>query len=409
MEENILHKANQKRNLDRLVMDKGNFHTSKPTGVEVVGETQTDSVKDLYTKDGILEILGVADKEKANECTVDMTTEEIETAMANIEDSADADALKGVRKEAVEELKEFDESIDYKKDSDDEDEPEDNLGNAGAARDNEKEDEELERQIAAWQDKVGLDAETIKASLSAVEKYGLRFHEDIDPFVSSYANLEEERKREQEERDLNEIDIDEIELQKSKEEQRAFDEGDLLWTNAKPEDVIRQRNLYIREKARLASEKRYRQLTGANWQQRKDESNGYMYWYNADTGEATWDRPTVLLEMDDLSAAQRNGWCDIPQALLVRVMGFLAPFPDRMACSTVCRSWRKASCSPTFVRHVYPVEQGAYTMEEEKMESNHFRTIAEAVKWSLPGDTIGEYVVLAGVTSCLILPLNRTG
>ena len=399
VEENILLKARQKRNLDIVVMDKGNFSASQPSGSDVTGENNPgDAVKDVYTKGGILEILGVSAKEKVESTedfkgeSSDLTTEQIETTMASLEDADDANALKGVRKEAVEELKEFDESIEYKKDSDTEEDPAESTSKSdNISNPDKREAEELERQIAAWQDKVGLDTETIKSSLSPVEKYGLRFHEEFDPYLSSYALLEEQRRQEQEEKRQNEVDIDEIETLKAEEERRAFEEGDLLWTDPQPEDLLRHRNLYVREKARLAGQKRRRHLTGGNWEHRKDESNGYSYWYNEDTGEATWDKPRVLIEMDAYANAHENGWREVPEKLLVLVMSFLLPFPERTRCSSVCLTWRKAASSPSFVRHVYPVEQGAYTIEDEKLERNHYRTITDAMASSFPGDTIGKF------------------
>ena len=50
-----------------------------------------------------------------------MSTKQMEKAMTSLEDADDVVALRGAQKEAAEELKEFDESIEYKNDSDGED------------------------------------------------------------------------------------------------------------------------------------------------------------------------------------------------------------------------------------------------------------------------------------------------
>lgn len=55
------------------------------------------------------------------------------------------------------------------------------------------EERELEAELASWQEKVGPDFKLIEASLSPVEKYALRFHTDIEPFVSIFFLSEQQR------------------------------------------------------------------------------------------------------------------------------------------------------------------------------------------------------------------------
>lgn len=408
IEENILIKAKQKRNLDILVMDRGNFDASqlqrglaKPTDTSA----EPDHVNDLYTKGGLRAILGVTTEDddgvKAEDDDNDVSSDQIEKTMTSLEDADDVNALRGARQEAADELQEFDETIEYKKDSDAEDDEEakaeqateSSAKNGNGTEDPKNDEKELEKEFAAWQDKVGMDATAIEASLSPVERYGLRFHEVVDPYYSIFAVLEYRRKIEALEEKDDEIDIDEIEREKALEEMRAFDEGDLLCSNPKPEDLNRQRNLYRREKARLGGSKKRRKLTGENWQSRADAVTQNLFWYNIDTGEALWDKPKVLLEMEAYELAQQNMWAAMPTKPLVHIMSFLLPFPDRMRSSEICSQWRKAASDASFVRHVYPVEMGAYTRDEAKMEYNHYRTIEDALKSALPGDTIGKFVL----------------
>jgi len=386
-----------------MVMDRGNFNAAKTESSDGGGG---DQVKNMYTKGGLRAILGVSaddeddendksdtmDEDKGKEAS--LSNDQIEKTMTSLEDVEDVNALKGARKEAAEEFKEFDETVEYKKDSDAEDD-DDGKEKADSTDKQENTDEtkldekELEKEFAAWQEK-GMDASAIEASLSPMERYGLRFKKDIDPYYSIYAVMEYNRKIEAQEEGENEIDIDEIEKEKWIEEQRAFDDGDLLATNPAPGDLIRQRNLYLREKARLRANKKRRKLTGEDWEPREDAITNQQFWYNIDTGEALWDKPKVLVEMEEYELAYKGGWSAMPMKNLIKIFEYIPSFPDRMQCATVSSRWHKAATDISFVRHVYPVEQGAYTREDRKMERNHYRTIEDAVKAASPGDTIGE-------------------
>lgn len=420
VEENILLKAQQKRNLDIMVMDRGNFDASQTQSAGNEGEA--DQVKDMYTKGGLRAILGVsADDEddadnknddKSDEMDVEgketaLSSDQIEKTMTSLEDDDDVNALQGARKEAAEEFKEFDETVEYKKDSDAEDDDDEKDGKSGTDKteDAKNAEKELEKEFAAWQEK-GMDASAIESSLSPMERYGLRFKKDVDPYYSIYAVMEYNRKIAAQTEVENEIDIDEIEREKWEEEERAFDEGDLLGTSPDPDDLIRQRNLYLREKARLLGNKKRRKLTGEDWEIRKDGRDNQPFWYNIDTGEALWDKPKVLVEMDEYEVAYKDGWSAMPMKNLIHIMDYLPSFPDRMQCAIVSSRWNKAATDISFVRHVYPVELGAYTREDKKMERNHYRTIADAFKAASPGDTIGKQCNYLSVFACLLLFLN---
>ena len=415
IEENILVKAQQKRNLDILVMDQGNFDASQLFGHGSDARTsKQDDSKSVYTKGGLRSILGLGVDENSSDNEMD---EEgmghldvtMEKAMTSLEDADDVQALRGAQKEAAEELKEFDDNGEVKKSSDSEDDDDDDnhdLANEEGCKptlsvsDKESlavdkpkatEEEELEKEFAAWQDQVGFDAATIEASLSPTERYGLKFREQIDPYISIFAVQEQRRKLEAEAEVDDEVDIDEIERQKALEEQQAFDDGDLLCTRPRPEDLVRQRDLYFRERARLRSNKKRLKLTGENWEVRQDALSKHPFWYNVDTGEAIWDKPSVLVELEAYELAERELYSALPIKPLIRVMSFLSPVPDRNNCALVCHQWRAAARDPSFVLHVYPVELEAYARDEAKMEYNHYRNIADAVTVAQPGDTIGTF------------------
>lgn len=411
IEENILMKAKQKRNLDILVMDKGKFDSSHlfKDGPNARLSSESNNAPDLYSKGGLRDILGAGpdadDNVEVSEKTegerqADLTKEQMESAMTSLEDADDVQALRGAQKEQADELKEFDESEEPKKEtaSDGEDDG-DNTKKEGsnakksdkaeaALDDEKKEEEELEKEFAAWQTKVGMDKEAIEASLTPAERYGLRYREEVDPHYSLYYFLEHKRQMMEAQDEEDEIDIAEVEREKALGEQQAMEDGDLLATHPKPEELVRQRNLYQHERARLRSNKKRRTMTGENWETRIDALSKHPFWYNTDTGEAVWDKPNLLLELEAYELANKQKWAAMPLNPLVHIMSFLIPFPDRMRCARTCRHWRKAAGDFSFVHHVYPVEMGAYTREDRKMEPNHFRSIPEALASCHPGDTI---------------------
>ena len=306
----------------------------------------------------------------------------MEKAMASLEDEDDAQALRGAQKEAAEELKEFDENAVIEKDPDAEDEENDDGEESdkrpskrqkanNSKQDKEEkgsenveeqksEENELEKEFASWQNTVGFDASAIDNALSPMERYALAFREDIDPFYSIFYINELNRKLEVAE-NQEDIDIEAIEREKASEERLAMELGDLLATRPHPENLVRQRNLYQRERSRLRADKKRRQLTGESWSSKIDGTTQKPFWYNSDTGEAIWNKPTLLVELEANDLAVEKGWGFLPTKPLVEIISFLVPLPDRQSCSYVCRQWRAAANDTRFVRHVYPVETVSYT------------------------------------------------
>ena len=422
IEENILMKAKQKRNLDIMVMDQGKFDASQ-SATKDNESSIGDSMKEVFTKGGLRAILGATDQagkeggedeseDPSPKDAEDVSKEQMELAMAELEDEDDVKALRGAQKEAAEEAKEFDETTEIAKENSDGDDDEDDengrpkkkqktkkkdskeaekkAGSQEGAEGDESEEKDLEQEFAAWQSSAGFDASAIESSLSPTERYGFRFREDIDPFYSIFAINEHRRKLESSE-GTEEIDITGIEIEKAAEEQVAMDEGDLLATGTRPEDLVRQRNLYRREKARLKAEKKRRRLTGDAWSTKIDGLSKTTFWYNEDTGEAIWDKPLVVMQLEAHAIAEQQGWVAMMHEPLVKIMDFLIPYPERQTCSHVCRHWRAAAQDIRFVRHVYPVEMGALSIDRSRRHHNHYATIDEALATALPGDTIGKF------------------
>eukprot|EP01082_Thalassiosira_pseudonana_P006045 g5467.t1 g5467 contig2:591837-593116(+) len=211
--------------------------------------------------------------------------------------------------------------------------------------------------------------------------------EYIDPYYSPHYFAEQQRLFEAASMN-NEWNLEEIEQKKVDDEQKAFEDGDLLATMPDPESLPRQKHLYIREKARLRSEIIKRKLTGQNWTLKLEQVSGKTYYYNDDSGEASWEEPQILKLLKAQELARKNGWAALPSKALVNVMEFLLPYPERTNCSTTCQHWRAAANDNSFVLHVWPVEMGALVMDESKLGKNHFRTISDAINAARPGDMI---------------------
>jgi len=407
IEENILVKAKQKRHLDYLVMDEGKFNTAFKPENNVGGEEENNA--DVFTKGGLKNILGVSDAqitpEETNEdmdenpSNREMSKEQIENAMVSLEDEDDVKAMRGAQKEVAEELQEFDEKESTKEGKDKKTEKEDDGSTKRKASEmtqghDSKNDEDsnldatseqMEKEFVDWRNKVGVDKESIDASLTPTERYALRFREDIEPFYSDWYFLDQTEENDTME---EEWDVEAIELSKTEEEQRAMDDGDLLATNPKPIDLPPQIQQYHRVKSNLRADKKRRKLTGENWSMKIDGRTKYPFWYNSDTGEAVWDRPKILTELEAEDLGRKEGWCCLPSRPLSVIMEFLLAFPERIQCSSVCKRWHYAANDHSYVKHVFPVEMGALAMDPAKMDKNHYKTISDALLDSNPGDTI---------------------
>ena len=408
IEENILVKAKQKRQLDFLVMDEGKFYAAKKGNSEQskkdINEEGSENC-DVATKSGLRSILGLVPEvskstvsgektESEDMFEPKMSKEEMESTMAKLEDEDDVLAMRGAQKEAQDELQEFDESIKIEENQTEGGiKVKDENPNQGITNDAQTEEEKLEKEFTAWQRQVGADKESIDAALNPVERYALRFREDVDPFYSMWYITEQKRK-EQVEMLEDEIDIEEIEAMKAEDEYYAIEEGDLLATTPSIHDLYLHRCLYHQEKSRIKANKKRRKLTGENWKTEIDGKTQFPFWYNTDTGEAVWDKPKVLMELEEDEIAQQLHWNALPIKPLIAIMSYLIPHPERMKCASVCRQWRVAAQDISFIRHVYPVEMGALTMNPEKIDKYHYRSIPEALLEALPGDTIGKFFTI---------------
>lgn len=168
------------------------------------------------------------------------------------------------------------------------------------------------------------------------------------------------------------MDTDAVEAEKAEEEERCIADGELL---ASPlysaandrsgaggvslvmlDRVVSQKHLYDRERGRMLADRKRRRLTGDDWEIRRDGRTGIPFWYNLDTGEAVWDRPTVIEKRDAERLARSRGFGFLSLPVLTLIMKFMQPDPDRLRGGIVNHSWLEASRDISLYKRVLPVE-----------------------------------------------------
>jgi len=383
VEENILTKAKQKRHLDFLVMTEGNF-----------------SEASLFSAKGMKDILGV-DSVGASDAVEDVTdatnpgsSANIEAAMAAAEDEEDVRAMKNAALEATKDMDEFDEAAVVEPGADDDGEGAAEAAAASAAvvvaEDPGAEEKDMEKEFASWQASLGPDFKALEAALKPIERYALRIRTEIEPYYSIFYITEQAR--------LEALDmgggegetwnVEEIEKEKEEEEMRALQEGELLATNVTQRDINRHRTWFLQERARRVAARRMRNMTGGAWSMQLE--NGIPYWYNSDTGEAMYQTPAIILEQERLQWARERGYNAMPINIMLHIFSYLLPYPERCAVAPLCARWAEAANHVSFRKRVLPVESGARdpTKRLTKLVPNVYASIEEALKESLPGDTI---------------------
>lgn len=382
IEENILTKAQQKKHLDFLVMNEGNF--SAENLVE-------DSI---FSANGLKDVFGIRSEVSiASKCEND-EPQSIEAAMAAAEDEEDQSAMRTATKEAAMDNEEFDDNAPVPVDEDGDPESavdshqniESGQSTAVTATD---EDKELEAEFASWQEKVGPDFQAIESSLRPIEKYALVFHTEIEPFYSMFYLSEQQRLESIEvAAQGEEWDIDKIEREKEEEEYRLLAEGEYLSAEVCGRKKSFLKSWYLRERTKRSRRRRYRIVTGQGWSLAVDQL-GYPFWYNSDTGAWSISKPFVIQAQEDHELACQLGYVALPISVLVHIMSFLIPFPDRMRASEVCLRWSVAAKQDVLKKRILSVELGARRSEglDGNTKQNEFKSISEALNAASPGDT----------------------
>jgi hypothetical protein len=413
VEENILVKAKQKRHLDFLVMTEGNFSEESLFN--------NDSLKDMLGMNNnkasgsmTQELLGNNNNIKTNKGEI-VKQKDIEAAMAAAEDEEDVSAIKVVRAEAASEGAEFDENvvlpiddgIQHENDDSIKD-PDDSISSGSSSKSkktitnkNSKEttstiitkdaadEQELQAEFASWQAKVGPDFQSLFAALRPIERYALNIRTHIDPYYSMFFLTEQQRLEVVVGPSGEHWDVDEIERAKEEEEQRALEEGELLAANVQRREVSVLKRWYIKERMKRIRARRLRVMIGAGWSRVVDVATGVPFWLNADTGEASYNRPILLEEQDAYKLALDRGYAALPEKPLLIIMSYLSPLPHRNRAALVCIRWYEVSQSSSLHRNVLSVESCARDEDKAKLVGpNTFATIESAIAAASPGDTI---------------------
>eukprot|EP00958_Prasinococcus_capsulatus_P028547 scaffold6922_cov363-Prasinococcus_capsulatus_cf.AAC.5 len=232
IEENILKKANQKRALDDLVIQDGEFNTDFLKGLDMpdlVGKGKSSSVGGQK-----------------------MTVEDVEAAMATMEDETDAAARAAAEKEAREEEAEFTEDpppAEEGAEEEDEGDPDDGKPAAkpqeDSAHGNDTEtginiaskelldgDDEMLADVVKFQQAVKEAEEaggTWASQLRGIERYALNYLENVEPLVDEQA-VEAAAAAVKNSFDQQELEIDKLEQQKAAlEAEYDNDDDDLTY------------------------------------------------------------------------------------------------------------------------------------------------------------------------------------
>lgn len=399
VEENILIKARQKRHLDFLVMTEGNF-----------------SEESLFTSNSLQDMLGIkSDNVKDSfPSSTDAMPTDIAAAMAAVEDDEDVSALRQAERENEKEQSEFDENQSSRvaTDLDEEDneilpEPSPSVKQINAANvsqssqdslviDKEKEEKDIEQEFASWQAKIGPDINALQNALRPVERYAFNLHTNIEPFYSIFYIQEQQRLQtmDMEEKELNEQwDVDAIEREREEEEYRALSEGELLATNLSKENAIALKSWFMKERGRVKRDRRRRIMTGEGWSLVIDPATKVPFWYNEDTGEASYAMPDIIQAKEMMDTARERGYSALPIKIMIHIFSYLSTYPDRMIAGTVCHRWNQAYHDEIFHLRVLPVESGARDAKNVEMllkryDSNTFASIDDAIHRASAGDTI---------------------
>lgn len=409
IEENMLAKARQKQHLDHLVMTEGKF-----------------SEQSLLSSRGLQAVLLGASTGACmdfDESGSEMRRADVEAAMAAVEDAEDATALNEVRTELQHETEEFSDNLIERREDDDEVAIEKNDAADGegtvpgadasssladgasapasdgfgvASGDVAAEEKAVEAEFSAWRASVGgYDFKSLEKALRPVERYAMRQREQIDGFQSLFALTEQQRLQsvalESQELDAQ-WDVEQIEREKEAEERRALAEGELLAVNLTRKEKAQLQVWFLKERKLIAQQRLLRKMTGAAWGLVIDPVTHIPWWFNEDTGSASYAQPTIVAEREQYQKAQEHGLSAFPIRVLLTVFSYLLPYPDRLAARLVCASWNEAGRDSSLFLRVLPVETGLREAwlkgKAPSLAYGTFADLSQAIIASHRGDTL---------------------
>ena len=189
----------------------------------------------------------------------------------------------------------------------------------------------------------------LENSLRPVDRYALRFREDVEPIWTKEA-AEEWRQRELSNAGQREWDMEELQRRKAEMEAEADDSADMVLAapTRKGSSALDRKRVYFRERAEIELAQKKRRMAGEDWEVHTDASVGSgkrsssttrKYWYNTHTHACTWDKPRVLTLRDGYKASMKGLFKTCPSALLCYIYTFLAVQPDMLSARSSCLHW----------------------------------------------------------------------
>lgn len=320
VEENILVKAKQKRKLEFVALTEGQFDAA---GI-VARMVSTQNVADLTVQ---------------------------------VEDAEDVEFARKAQQEEANEAAEFSETAVAQEAADE--------GDVSAV-DAADETAKLEAEFAAWQERVGPDADKLADALKPVERRCLELRGELladsvagasatSLMTASERKLWEEMTQGKEDDD---VDVDAIEEEKQADEHKACVEGDILVSDVYFDNSAASayERAFKRRRRKMHAEAARRKVTGAAWERRHDVNTGEPFWYNVDTEEATWRTPSVIARRDAEIDARLSGYGKLALEIAVRILTCVTHV-DRARVAAASRRWARAARHDCFITIVLPVER----------------------------------------------------
>ncbi len=335
IEQNILLKAQQKRQLDALVMNEGNF-----------------SENSLFSAQSLRSMFGSTNGSSNANPPPPADVCDMEAAMIAAEDEDDVRAMKTLKIENESDLSEFQEAGNVEQTSDKPKEP------------------ELEAEF------ILSDVSLLEKTLKPIECYSVRFVGVFDPpqlMIGNNLPFDPE---------MSNAAAGNEDKSENETEEATLD--DLIIANAKQSKVSQYGTWYSKMRREKKLARIRRQITGEGW--RRHIFENVSFWYNHDTGEVSYQTPKVITDNEEYAEALRRRFDYVPIAILLHVMSYLSNHPDRFEASLVCAKWRQAYRDDSFLLRVVPLE---YLSDDKVSRSmNVYPSISEAITNATDGDTI---------------------
>eukprot|EP01029_Cantina_marsupialis_P025229 TRINITY_DN664_c0_g2_i4.p1 TRINITY_DN664_c0_g2~~TRINITY_DN664_c0_g2_i4.p1 ORF type:complete len:1873 (+),score=642.34 TRINITY_DN664_c0_g2_i4:766-5619(+) len=374
VEENILLKSNQKRHLNQLSLEdgqftagffqKGNLRDILATGSSVAASALAskdvaNSEQDQEVKDQEepMDIDGVEEsKEQENDdennsnnnektnsdskAKEEMSAKEIEEAMQSVEDDSDRAAFKRARQEAIEENDEFDEDS----------------GNTPAA-------DQLEK------------IEQMEQNLNPMNRHCVHHREVIEP-DEELVNLVEASRELMVEGNA-EWELEQIASIQEEEERRMGMDADLLI--ASDVDLPRCKEIYLQQQRFVQREHLKRVMCGMYWRMVIDEKSGRVYYNNVSSNSNVWVKPKVLIRRDQMDRAKHLRWAGIPPNVINQICSNVTSV-DRNMMRASCSQWKEAINPEKYFLKV--------SLDGGNNVQNCYGSLRDALETANHGDTI---------------------